>query len=72
MDFSEEGRNENNRRVAEVSRMFADSGAISIVALISPFRRHREFPRQIHEVNKLPFVEVSSSIRLSNPHQWGR
>jgi bifunctional enzyme CysN/CysC len=36
LDFSEEGRRENIRRVAEVGKLFADGGAIALISLVSP------------------------------------
>lgn len=37
LTFSEEGRNENLRRTAEVAKLFIDAGNVVIVAFISPF-----------------------------------
>ena len=36
LDFSDDGRRENIRRVAEVGKLFADGGAIALVSLVSP------------------------------------
>ena len=47
LDFSEAGRQENIRRIAEVAKLFADCGAITLTAFISPFRADREKARQI-------------------------
>lgn len=37
LGFSDVDRIENIRRIAEVSKLFADAGYLSIVSLISPF-----------------------------------
>ena len=36
--FSAEDRKENIRRIGEVSKLFADSGMITLVSFISPYR----------------------------------
>ncbi len=47
LDFSESGRKENIRRIAEVAKLFADAGLIVLTAFISPFRADRDFARTI-------------------------
>ena len=37
LGFTDEGRKENIRRIAEVSRLMIDAGLIRITAIISPF-----------------------------------
>ena len=56
LDFSEEGRQENIRRIGEVAKLFNDAGFIAIVAFISPYKRDRDAVRAMHE--GLNFVEV--------------
>jgi adenylyl-sulfate kinase len=46
LGFSNEARNENIRRVAEVAALMKDASIIVIVAFISPFRQMRDFARQ--------------------------
>ncbi|MFZ2509511.1 MAG: adenylyl-sulfate kinase [Gordonia sp. (in: high G+C Gram-positive bacteria)] len=58
LGFSDEDRRENIRRTAEVAALFADSGAVVLVSLISPFAQERERAREIHEAQGLPFYEV--------------
>ncbi len=41
LGFSEQDRNENIRRVAEVAILFADAGFVAVVPLISPYRKAR-------------------------------
>lgn len=58
LGFSKEDREENIRRVAEVARLFADSGVIALCSFVSPFAQDREMARKIHKENDLPFFEV--------------
>ena len=41
-----------------MARLFADSGVVSVVSLVSPFLSDREIPRKLHEAAGLPFIEV--------------
>lgn len=56
LGFSEHDRTENIRRIAEVSKLFVDSGTIAITAFISPFEEDRKQARAIVEADE--FVEV--------------
>ena len=47
LGFTPEARAENIRRTAEVARLFADTGVIAIVSLISPFAADRSRAREI-------------------------
>ncbi len=47
IDFSEEGRKENIRRIGEVARLFIDAGIIVLTAFISPFKEDRDRVRQL-------------------------
>jgi len=58
LGFSPEDRAENVRRAAEVARLFADAGMVSLVPVISPYRAGRERARAAHEMADLVFVEV--------------
>ncbi len=58
LDFSRAGREENVRRVAKVAWLFADAGAVALVALISPYAASRQQAREEHDSAGLPFVEV--------------
>ncbi|KAF8764938.1 Bifunctional 3'-phosphoadenosine like protein [Argiope bruennichi] len=57
LGFSPEDREENIRRVAEVAKLFADSGVIALSSFISPFAKDRNQARQIHEEAGLTFIE---------------
>ncbi|KAI6234592.1 Bifunctional 3'-phosphoadenosine 5'-phosphosulfate synthase [Aphelenchoides fujianensis] len=64
LGFSQEERTENIRRVAEVSKLFADMGVITLASFISPFRRDREEARRVHEKDGLDFFEIHVSTPL--------
>lgn len=53
------------RRVAEVSKLFAEAGAIVIAGLIAPYAADRQFARDIHKNASLPFMEVFVDAPLS-------
>lgn len=56
LGFSPEDREENIRRVGEVSKLFVDAGTIVMTAFISPYRADRDQARELIENNR--FVEV--------------
>ncbi|EDR01170.1 uncharacterized protein LACBIDRAFT_191920 [Laccaria bicolor S238N-H82] len=58
LGFDEKSRNENIRRIGEVSKLFADAGCVSITAFISPYLADRAIARELHQKASLPFVEV--------------
>merc|ERR1712099_121784 len=58
LGFTPEDRKENVRRVAEVSKLFAEAGAIVIAGLISPYAEDRAYAREVHKNASLPFMEV--------------
>ncbi|KAF2361385.1 Adenylyl-sulfate kinase [Trinorchestia longiramus] len=58
LGFSDEDREENIRRVAEVAKLFADSGVVSLCSFVSPFAKDRALARELHETSGLLFFEV--------------
>ena len=58
LGFSAEDRAENIRRIGEVTKLFADSGMISINSFISPYRIDRDNARASHVESDIPFFEV--------------
>jgi adenylylsulfate kinase len=56
LGFSEDDRNENIRRIAELATLLKDASIITIVAFISPFRKMREFARM--RAGKENFLEI--------------
>merc|ERR1719433_2307188 len=65
LGFTPADRKENVRRVAEVSKLFAEAGAIVIAGLISPYKADRNYAREIHINASLPFLEVYIDAPLS-------
>ncbi len=58
LDFSSEGRAEAVRRAGEAALLIAESGAVSIASLVSPFRAHRDHVRARHQQHGIAFIEV--------------
>jgi len=56
LGFTAEDREENIRRVAEVSKILLDAGSVVLSAFISPFEKDRETAKTI--VGKENFIEV--------------
>ena len=56
LGFSKKDRNENIRRVAEISKLFVETGHIVINAFISPFESNRTLARNI--ISDSDFIEV--------------
>ncbi len=58
LGFSKDDRETNVGRVGEMAKLFADSGTVALVALVSPYAACREKVRELHEHEGLTFVEV--------------
>ncbi|WP_226647183.1 adenylyl-sulfate kinase [Microbulbifer variabilis] len=58
LGFSAEDRQENIRRVGEISKLFADTGVVVLSSFISPYREDRDVVRKMHEDGGLPYLEV--------------
>jgi adenylylsulfate kinase len=58
LGFSAADREENIRRIGEVAKLFADSGAVAVTAFISPYRADRDRARKAHEDMGVAFIEV--------------
>jgi adenylylsulfate kinase len=56
LGFSPEDRTENIRRIAEVAKLFTDSGVLAFTSFISPYREDREAARALFDDGD--FVEV--------------
>ncbi|ADY73984.1 Adenylyl-sulfate kinase [Desulfurobacterium thermolithotrophum DSM 11699] len=56
LGFTEEDRRENIRRIGEVAKLFVDAGIVVLTAFISPYRRDRDFVRNL--VAEGDFIEV--------------
>lgn len=64
VDFSEEGRKENIRRIGEVAKLFTDAGIVVLTAFISPFREDRDRVRSLVENNELVEIFVNCPIEI--------
>ena len=64
LSFSPEDRVENIRRVAEVAKLMADAGVITVTSFISPYRLDRVRAREIVASSGVEFVEVYVSASL--------
>ena len=62
LGFSQADREENIRRISELSALFADAGIITITAFISPYRDGRQRARRI--VGPETFIETYIDVSL--------
>ncbi len=56
LDFGEDSRRENIRRISEVSGLFLDAGIVVLTAFISPFKEDRQAAKDL--VGEENFIEV--------------
>lgn len=63
LGFSPEDRVENIRRIGEVSKLFADSGVITMTSFISPYRADRDLVRALVPAGE--FIEVYVKCNLA-------
>lgn len=64
LGFSPEDRRENLRRIAEVSKLFLDSGTNVIAAFISPHEQDREMVKSMFEPGEFVEVYVKCSVEV--------
>lgn len=64
VDFSDEGRKENIRRIGEVAKLFVDAGTVVLTAFISPFRTDRDRVRSIMETGEFVEIFVNCPIEI--------
>ena len=65
LGFDHESREENIRRAAEVARLMADAGIVTVVSLVSPYRASaRRRAARCTSDDGLPFLEVWVSTPL--------
>lgn len=62
LGFSAEDRQENLRRIAEVAKLFVESGSVVIASFISPLKRDRALLKKI--IGKKNFIEVFVNTSL--------
>jgi len=71
LGFPPEDRKENIRRAGEVAKLFFEHGNIVLCTFISPFRKDREFVRNLFPVDRFIEIHVSCDIaecRKRDPH----
>ncbi len=62
LGFSDADRLENIRRIAEVAKLFAHTGIVTLCSFITPLRAHRALAREIIGANDLREVYVKASF----------
>lgn len=62
LGFSEEDRRENIRRIAEVSKLFVETGIITIACFVSPTRDLREMARDIVGADDFREIYISTPL----------
>ncbi len=62
LNFTEEDRKENLRRIGEVSKLFVESGTVVVASFISPLEKDREYVKNI--IGTKNFVEVFVNTSL--------
>jgi adenylylsulfate kinase len=65
LGFSAEDRTENIRRIGEISKLYCDTGIITLNSFISPYREDRDQVRRIHEEGGYNFIEVHVDCSLA-------
>lgn len=63
LGFSAHDRQENIRRIGEMSKLFLEAGVIALTAFISPFQSDREHVRSL--VKEDEFIEIYCKANLS-------
>ncbi len=63
LGFSDSDREENIRRISEVSKLFLDAGIIVLTAFVSPFRDDRAKARAL--VDRGDFIEIYCAADLA-------
>ncbi|MBC7366885.1 MAG: adenylyl-sulfate kinase [Undibacterium sp.] len=64
LGFGDKDRSENIRRVAEVAKLFAHAGIVTICSFITPFRAHRALAREIISPADLIEVHIAASYAV--------
>ena len=64
LDFSDESRKENIRRIGEVAKLFIESGVITLTAFISPFKEDRDKVKELLADRDLIEIYVKCPISV--------
>ena len=65
LGFTSQDRVENIRRVAEVAKLMADAGLITLVSFISPFRSERRMARDLFAPGEFIEVYVDTPLAIA-------
>ncbi|MCE9581827.1 MAG: sulfate adenylyltransferase subunit CysN [Planctomycetes bacterium] len=65
LDFTETGRVENIRRMAQVASLMVDAGLIVLVPFISPFRAERQLARGLFEPGEFFEIHVDAPLAVA-------
>lgn len=65
LGFSADDRTENIRRIGEVSKLFVDTGVITLSSFVSPYRADRDLVRELHQQSGMDFIEVYVEVPLA-------
>lgn len=63
LGFSPQDRNENIRRIVEISRLFVDAGLIVLASFISPSKNGRDFVRSCFSEDNFYEIYIKCSIQ---------
>ena len=69
LGFSAEDRTENIRRIGEISKLYCDTGIITLNSFISPYREDRQQVRELHEEGGYNFIEVHVDCALETAEE---
>jgi adenylylsulfate kinase len=64
LNFSDDDRKENIRRIGETAKLMMEAGVIVMTAFISPFKEHRNLVRQL--LPQGDFIEIYCNSSLEN------
>lgn len=62
LSFSPSDRSENIRRIAEISSLMLDSGLVVLAAFVSPYKKDREYIREIVDENNFFEIFINTSV----------
>jgi len=65
LGFTDADRVENIRRVAEVARLMADAGLVTLVSFISPFRSERRMAREMLDEGEFFEIHVDTPLEVA-------
>ena len=65
LGFTDADRVENIRRVANVAKLMADAGLITLVSFISPFRAERQMARNMMDDGEFFEVHVNTPLEVA-------